>query len=129
MKGYVALALVGLVLLGLAISAEARGRRSSSHFNFHIGAPLWWGPSPYYRHYPYYHYPYYYEPRTIIIEREPTVYIQRQPVPMTPSPAPAAPAQAQVWFYCTDPAGYYPYVQNCDQPWVSVDPRTVAPPG
>ena len=37
-------------------------------------------------------------------------------------------AAPQVWYYCPEPAGYYPYVQNCTQAWVSVDPRTVAPP-
>jgi hypothetical protein len=54
----------------------------------------------------------------------PQVVVQ-QPV------APEAPA-ASYWYYCTQPAGYYPYVQNCGQPWMRVVPQvpgsTNAPP-
>ena len=33
------------------------------------------------------------------------------------------------WYYCTDPAGYYPYVPRCNQPWNRVTPQDVpAPP-
>lgn len=93
-------------------------RHSSSHFNLHFGAPLFWGRSPYYRR----HRDYYYEPRTVIIEREPPVYIQRQPVQQ------AQQAQAtQLWYYCPNPAGYYPHIASCSQQWVPVDPRTVPP--
>jgi hypothetical protein len=50
--------------------------------------------------------------------------------------APAAPrlAQAQAqgpassyWYYCTNPGGYYPYVQNCNQAWLRVIPNNVPP--
>ena len=116
-----------MVLSATAGDVFAHGRRGHSHtqFGFYMGGGgPWWGPG-------YAPYPYWYEPRTVIIEREPPVYIQRAPDPV-PAPAPAAPAQtaaaSQTWYYCTDPAGYYPYVENCSQPWVSVDPRTVAPP-
>ncbi|MGR9090454.1 MAG: hypothetical protein ACU85U_07735 [Gammaproteobacteria bacterium] len=123
MNKSVTLILLTIMLSGLAASAEARGRhgRSHSHFDFYPGGPLWWGPGPYYRPQPYY-----YGPQTIIIEREPPVYIQRQPTysAVPPAPVPAA----QVWFYCPNPAGYYPHVPNCAQPWVSVDPRTVQTP-
>lgn len=127
-----ALMLCGIALTSLAAGAEARGRHghSHSHFGVYFGAPLWhaplWhAPPPYYRYDPYY-----YQPRTIIIEREPPVYIQRPPVSPAPAPATQTAPTAQVWFYCTDPAGYYPHVPQCSQPWVSVDPRTVqAAPG
>jgi hypothetical protein len=26
------------------------------------------------------------------------------------------------WYYCTDPAGYFPYVRNCSKPWMTVVP-------
>lgn len=125
MNKTVALILFGIVLSGPAATAEARGRHGHSHsqFGFYIGGPQWWGPGPYYRYDPYY-----YGPRTIIIEREPPVYIQRQPAYSALPPAQTTAPGAALWYYCTDPAGYYPHVQNCTQPWVSVDPRTVQTP-
>ena len=125
MNKSVALILLSIMLGGVAVSAEARGRYGHAHnqFDFHFGGPLWLGPGPYYRYQPYY-----YGPQTIIIEREPPVYVQRPPTYSTLPPAQTAAPSAQVWYYCTDPAGYYPYVSNCAQPWVSVDPRTVQAP-
>jgi hypothetical protein len=34
----------------------------------------------------------------------------------------------QYWYYCQNPAGYYPYVQRCGNPWQPVPP-TPPPPG
>ncbi len=31
------------------------------------------------------------------------------------SPPQSAPNHANFWYYCTDPAGYFPYVQNCSK--------------
>lgn len=36
----------------------------------------------------------------------------------------AAPSYS--WYYCANPAGYYPYVQQCTVPWQPVPPQ---PPG
>ena len=33
--------------------------------------------------------------------------------------------QANYWYYCTEPAGYYPYVQNCSRNWLQVVPQNV----
>ena len=33
----------------------------------------------------------------------------------------------QYWYYCQNPAGYYPYVQQCSMPWQPV-PATPPPP-
>jgi hypothetical protein len=30
------------------------------------------------------------------------------------------PYSAQTWYYCSDPAGYYPYVAQCNTGWQSV---------
>jgi hypothetical protein len=30
------------------------------------------------------------------------------------------PYSAQTWYYCSDPAGYYPYVTQCNTGWESV---------
>jgi hypothetical protein len=32
----------------------------------------------------------------------------------------AQPYSAQTWYYCSDPAGYYPYVTQCDAGWQAV---------
>ncbi|MGD9601224.1 MAG: hypothetical protein AB7O21_15850 [Gammaproteobacteria bacterium] len=123
-RGIVVVACMLAGVLGVAEPAAAwRGHRHHgrhSHFGLYLGAPLFWGPSYYRPWYPDYYYP----PRTVIIEREPSVYIQRQDVP-----PPQAQAQAtQLWYYCPNPAGYYPHVPNCTQAWVPVDPRSVPPP-
>ena len=47
--------------------------------------------------------------------------------PATVAPPPAAPAP-QMWYYCDNPAGYYPYVQTCSQPFRPVAP-SAPPPG
>lgn len=64
----------------------------------------------YYPYYPYYYYPYYYVPVA------PPVYIERG----NPSNPPVDPTQ--YWYYCDDPAGYYPYVQDCPGGWQPVEP-------
>lgn len=32
-------------------------------------------------------------------------------------PPPASPAPVQMWYYCDNPAGYYPYVATCQTPF------------
>ena len=32
----------------------------------------------------------------------------------------AQPTSAQTWYYCSDPAGYYPYVTQCNTGWQAV---------
>lgn len=97
----------------------------------YFGGPYWaWGwpyayayPYPYpYRYYGYpyyaypYHYPYpYYEPNIEYVPPEPRAYIERSPRAQPTS----------YWYYCTDPAGYYPYVRNCSKPWIEVVPENV----
>jgi hypothetical protein len=45
------------------------------------------------------------------------------PVVVAPAPAPAAPPPSSgLWYYCPNPAGYYPYVQQCPVPWTPVRP-------
>jgi hypothetical protein len=56
-----------------------------------------------------------------------TGYVQQ---PAAESVAPPAPrTAASHWYYCTEPAGYYPYVQQCSRPWVAVRPDAVPPAG
>jgi hypothetical protein len=100
---------------GHGYGGHGYGGHSHANIGFYFNDPFYWGVDPFF--YPYR--PYYYNPPPVIIEqRDPPVYIQRQP---------AAPATSSAWYYCQNPAGYYPYVQSCSQPWVSVDPRSVPP--
>ena len=52
------------------------------------------------------------------------------PVILVPPPqaaiAPNSPAPEQVWYYCSNPQGYYPYIAQCLVPWQKV-PETQAP--
>jgi len=57
------------------------------------------------------------------------------PAPVYPYPDPYRPpmvaaAPGQFWYYCQNPAGYYPYVPNCLMPWqaVPVAPQPPQPP-
>ena len=33
--------------------------------------------------------------------------------------------RSNLWYYCTEPAGYYPYVQTCNRAWIPVTPPSV----
>jgi hypothetical protein len=88
---------------------------------FYFGAPWYWGGWPYgvYDPYPYgYGYSYSYAPAPAYQAPEATFYV-------TPAPAATPPADAPTnyWYYCTNPAGYYPYVQNCTKAWMQVVPQ------
>jgi hypothetical protein len=53
-------------------------------------------------------------------------YVQQSAVEPL-APAAASRVSVSYWYYCTEPPGYYPYVQQCSRPWIAVDPRSVAP--
>ena len=83
-------------------------------------------PRPYYYppyyYSPYYASPYYYPPAVVTVPAEPPVYIERGEVA---EPAPQASAS---WYYCADPQGYYPYVEQCPGGWQAVSPRPSTAP-
>jgi len=85
----------------------------------YFGAPFLWGGWPYanYAGYPYAGYPAAYYPYVNAATTDVGVYTQAAPA------APAASAANQYWYYCTDPAGYYPYIQNCSKAWMQVVPQ------
>src|SRR5215470_7498312 len=87
-------------------------------FDFGFWDPWWWGWDPVqYWGYPY---PYYYPPY-------PAYYPPPSGAPaQAPAQATGAPPQ-QFWYYCDNPQGYYPYVQNCSSAWRQVAPT--APSG
>jgi hypothetical protein len=82
----------------------------------YVGSPLFWGPG--YYSYPYSYYPYYVDP-PVIVEQQPMEYTQQAQLQSQAPP---------MWYYCQSPAGYYPYVQQCTQAWIPVDPRTIPAP-
>jgi hypothetical protein len=100
-----------VLLLGTALPSDARPHR---HFRsgvwigapFLLGAPWLWG-HPYWRGHAY-------GPPPVVIEQQPPVYIQQDP-------------PAQYWYYCQNPQGYYPHVQQCPGGWMQVVPSP--PPG
>jgi hypothetical protein len=46
---------------------------------------------------------------------------------VSPPPAPAQ-AAPQYWYYCPNPAGYYPYVPQCSTDWQLVPATPPSPP-
>jgi len=45
----------------------------------------------------------------------------------SPTPAASAPP-TNLWYYCTEPAGYYPYTQTCNRAWIPVTPPASGSP-
>ena len=113
------LGLCCILMTGLATPAWAdHGHSHSGHFHgghYHhhghvgivIGGPLWfWGPGFYD---PYDGYP----PVTVVPARPPVYIEQSQPDSLAPG----------YWYYCDQPAGYYPYVKQCQGGWRPVAPQ------
>ena len=74
------------------------------------GGPYWGG---YWRPYAY-GYPYAYPPVVTVPSTQ--VYVQPS------APAAAQPPPSASWYYCDNPRGYYPYVQQCPGGWRAVAP-------
>jgi hypothetical protein len=86
-----------------------------------IGIGPFWGPywGGYWRPYAYpygypYGYPYVYPPVVTVPPAQ--VYVQPS------APAAAQPPPSGSWYYCDNPQGYYPYVQQCPGGWRPVSP-------
>jgi len=78
-----------------------------------IYAPYWWGYAyPYYNHGYYGNYPDYgyygYDPGSSYYGNYPDYGYGSRP------------SVGQTWYYCSDPAGYYPYVAQCNTGWQAV---------
>lgn len=93
------------------------------HHEWHNGRLGWWwfaGGVWYFYDSPVYPYP------TVV---SPVMYAE----PMVGAQPPVA-ATAPSYYYCDNPAGYYPYVQNCPTAWRQVQaapppPSNAPPPG
>ncbi len=108
-----------------------------SHISVGFGFPFYWG-YPYYGYYGYYPYAYGYPypyayPYGYYDDGSQSTYIQRDSgESVAPSyPAPSGEFSAprdQYSYYCTNPAGYFPQVNNCPSGWLTVVPNA-APRG
>lgn len=76
-----------------------------------------YGPYGYYGYYGYYGDYGYASPYGYGYPVPPAVL--REPVPYVEKPA------ADLWYWCADPAGYYPHVASCRRPWQAVAPADV----
>jgi len=95
-----------------------RGGWYGSSVGIYLGWPGYWGGWPYYPYTASYavSYPVYTEyPVYSYLPSESTTFVQAAPEP----------AATNYWYYCVDPAGYYPYVQNCSKAWMQVVPQNV----
>jgi hypothetical protein len=95
----------------------------------YVGGPGYWGGWPYGWGLGY-GYPYAYglgywgypgygvlSPLVINTNPAPQVYVQQD------APAEQALPATSYWYYCTQPAGYFPYVKECSQQWMKVVPQ------
>ena len=57
----------------------------------------------------------YYASPPVVVEQQPPTYVE----PEQP--------QESYWYYCENPKGYYPYVQNCPGGWMKVAPQPAPP--
>jgi len=87
-----------LAVLLLAYAGEGHTWRGGVFIRPSIVVPFgpFWGPHPY---------------------AYPPVVMAPPPVVVQPSPPPP-----QYWYYCDNPRGYYPYVQQCPGGWRPVAP-------
>ena len=95
---------IGLIAAGVAgaVALDARPAEARGFVSVGIGVPLF----P-----PYYAYP-----------PPPVVYA---PPVMYAAPPVVVSQPQQYWYYCDNPAGYYPQVPECPTPWrpVAAQPR------
>ncbi|MBA0922625.1 MAG: hypothetical protein H0Z21_05500 [Nitrosospira sp.] len=54
----------------------------------------------------------------ISIPETPPVYIEQQDFVKS-----TAESQKNYWYYCQDPAGYYPYIRECPNGWLPISPQ------
>jgi hypothetical protein len=114
---------------------ERRIWRSGRWFHeFHDGRLGWWWVADgfwYYYPQPIYPFPTYVGAEVVVNAPPPYPPYDGPPSYDAPQPygavPPAPPPQAAAsWYYCDNPQGYYPYVQNCSVQWRAVPS---APPG
>lgn len=99
-----------------------RWRGGRWHHGRHDGRLGWWwvvGGVWYLYSSPVYPYPDPYQPPVVMVE-QPASAVASPVYAPPPVPTAAAPASVQYWYYCENPAGYYPYVPQCPSAWQKV---------
>jgi hypothetical protein len=111
-----AVAFAGLVGASSVLAQHRHHHGARISIGFGFGVPF--AAYPYY--YPPYYAPYYpaYYPAPVVVQQQPTVYVEQQPAP---SAQPSAPAG--YWYYCGGSRAYYPYVKECPGGWQRVAPQ------
>ena len=134
MKKYIriSLAVAALILMSTLPCQAERGGHGGGWGGRHGGGGGWgWGPAiglgvglglayPYYAD-PYYPYPQYYPYYNTV------PVVQLPPEEMYVQPDPQPPVKPTYWYYCKDPAGYYPSVPKCPSGWMKVVPSSPSP--
>lgn len=108
------------------------GPRYGVRWGGYYGWPGYWGAWPYaagfgvgYGAYAW-GYPYVgtyvYTPPVVVTStvQQPQVFIQQDEAATEP---PAQSTPTSYWYYCPQPAGYFPYVKDCNQGWLKVIPQ------
>jgi len=114
---------------GASVPAQAHGWYHGGHGGHgggygHVGVGVYFGPGwgyPYAYPYPYY-YPGYYPPAAAAAPSSPPQYIEQGDVnggDAAGANDAGAPAPA-VWYHCSKPEGYYPYIRDCPGGWEQV---------
>lgn len=85
---------------GAPQGAPPRGPGGGPQFGIYFSPVPFWPPA-------------YVQPPTVYVTPPTTVYVQPQQA-----------ASSTYWYYCPDPAGYYPYVSACPKGWMTVVPQT-----
>ncbi|GAB3091885.1 hypothetical protein GCM10027081_11020 [Cupriavidus yeoncheonensis] len=127
-----ALALIAVSASGVALAG--RGYYHGGYYHGHGGyyhahgsVGVFIGPGFYYGGYPWgypygYPSPYYYPPAAVGVPASPPQYVEQGPDGPVPAPGPdnAAPPAQALWYHCSKPEGYYPYVHECPGGWQQV---------
>jgi hypothetical protein len=82
------------------------------------GWPYGWGAGYGYGYGYGYPYSYGYAPVVVNTTPVPQTFIEQEAAP----PVQTAPS-ANYWYYCNQPAGYFPHIQGCSHPWIKVIPQ------
>jgi len=98
----------------------ARQSFPAHHGGWH--RPGWGWNVGFYGTWPWYYSPWYFGyavpvlPATLYVDTPPPV----QYIEMNQPANPPIDVQPNLWYYCSNPQGYYPYVRNCSTSWQSV---------
>ena len=122
------LALAAVAACGAVACTLAPAQKAEAHglwVGVGIGAPGYycgWGCAYPYAYGPY---PYAYGPPGAVVVAPPVVAGAPVPTPgylNPPPPPPGRPPNGSVWYFCSNPPGYYPQVPQCTMTWQQVQP-------